>query len=271
MSQRFSDPLVINSFVIPKPVNYAKALKYAILSQEIYQNFDQIQFSNFPDATPELIDHAGTDTQCTILSDDRDGSLYIAFRSSNSHSWDHSFNFEKDMVEFKREIIRDHIISKQQQIYLYEQESRSRARMHQWFSNCYLSVQTQIHNYLQRHAVSSVTVTGHGLGGALATLCAIDIQYNFSNRSIVEAYTFGAPRVGNDDFRKSFNYRVPNSYRFVYGMDIVPALPRVWQGYHHVGAEHRLGKRFSLNFVSQRFKDHAIANYVAALSTRQKL
>ena len=54
-------------------------------------------------------------------------------------------------------------------------------------------------------------------------------------------------------------------------MDIVPALPGVWRGYRHVDAEYRLGERFSLNFVSQRFKDHAIANYVTALSTRQKL
>jgi triacylglycerol lipase len=56
-----------------------------------------------------------------------------------------------------------------------------------------------------------------------------------------------------------------NSYRFVYGMDIVPALPRAWQGYRHVDAEHRLGSRFSLNFFSQRFKDHKIENYINAL------
>lgn len=39
-----------------------KALKCAILSEEIYQDFEQIQFSEFSDVTPELIDHAGTDT-----------------------------------------------------------------------------------------------------------------------------------------------------------------------------------------------------------------
>jgi triacylglycerol lipase len=272
MSQRFSNPLGINSFVIPKPVDYAKALKCAILSQEIYQNFDQIQFSNFPDATPELFEHRRTDTQCTILSDDRDDSIYIVFHGRNSQiNRDNNFNFEQGVVEFERTIIHDQIIQNQQLIYSYEQESSSRVRMHQGFSECYLSIRPQIHNYLQRHNVSSVTVTGHGLGGALTTLCAIDIQYNFYKRVTIEVYTFGAPRVGNDSFRKSFNYRVPNSYRFVYGMDIVPALPRVWQGYRHVDVEHRLGERFSLNFGSQRFKDHAIANYVTALSTRQRL
>lgn len=258
--RRLLDPLVINSFVIPKSVDYVKALKCAILSQEIYQNFDQIQFSNFPDVTSKLIDYAGTDTQCTILSNDRGASIYIVFRGNNS-----PIDFEQDVVEFEREIIHECIIQNQQQIYLYDQESRSGARMHQGLSECYLSIRPQIRHYLHRHAVSRVTVTGHSLGGALAMLCAIDIQYNFSDQIAIDVYTFGAPRVGNDSFRKSFNHRIPNSYRFVHGMDIVPALPRVWQGYRHVDAEHRLGKRFSLNFISQRFKDHAIASYVTAL------
>ena len=273
MSQGFLAPLVINSFVIPKLVDYAKAFKCAILSQEIYQNFDQIQFSNFPDVTPELINHEGTETRCTILSDDRDASIYIVFCGSNSQiNWDNSFNVKQGMVEVERKFVCDRTIQNQQQFYLYEQESLSRARIHQWFSECYLSIRQKIHNYLQHHAVSSVIVTGHGLGGALATLCAIDIQYNFYNQvTTIEVYTFSAPRVGNDGFRESFNYRVPNSYRFVYGMDIMPALPRVWQGYRHVNQEHRLGERFSLNFAFQRFKDHAIANYVTALSPGQKL
>lgn len=276
MSQRLLDretiqrivtnSLAIDSLILRNSIDYTKALKCAILSQEIYQDFEQIQFSEFPDVTPELIDHAGTDTQCTILLDDRDDSLYIVFRGSNSPiDWDHNFDFEQDVVNFEREIIRDRVIQNQQQIYPYDQESRSRVRMHHGFSRCYLSIRPKIHNYLQHHTVSNVTVAGHSLGGALATLCAVDIQYNFSDRIAIDVYTFGAPKVGGDSFRKSFNRRVPNSYRFVYGMDIVPALPRIWQGYRHINTENRLGKRLSLKFISQRFKDHVITNYVTAL------
>lgn len=133
------------------------------------------------------------------------------------------------------------------------------------FAAAYLSVREQIHNYLRSHAVASVTVTGHSLGGALATLCAVDVQYKFSNKVTLNVYTFGAPRVGNDGFRDSFKRRVPDSYRFIYGMDVVPALPKPWQGYRHVDEEYRLELRVSLNFLSQRFRDHKITTYITAL------
>ncbi|MBR8837491.1 MAG: dynamin family protein [Stigonema ocellatum SAG 48.90 = DSM 106950] len=61
-------------------------------------------------------------------------------------------------------------------------------------------------------------LTGHSLGGAIAILMAT----RFSP-SIVEAvYTYGAPRVGDEVFVKSYK---PLHYRVEYGNDIVPHLP----------------------------------------------
>lgn len=137
--------------------------------------------------------------------------------------------------------------------------------MHTGFVTAYFAVRDQIHHYIQNSAVSTVVATGHSLGGALATLCAVDIQYNFSDKVTIEAFTYGAPKVGNDGFRDSYNQRVPNSYRVVHGMDIVPELPRWWQGYRAVDKEFRIGQRFSINFITQRFKDHAIDRYIAVL------
>jgi len=58
-----------------------KAVNLALLAQEIYQDFSQLQqFSQFPDITPDLIDQASTDTQCAILSDAAGASIYIVFR-----------------------------------------------------------------------------------------------------------------------------------------------------------------------------------------------
>lgn len=248
-------------------MDYSQAVKCALLSQEVYRDFSQLQFSGFPGITPDFIDQTNTDTQCAILSDATGASVYVVFRGSEKRlDWDTNFDFQQEVVTFQQEVIQGQIVQEREQIYPYAGESQSGAQIHRGFSEAYMSVRGQIHTYLGSRAVSTVTVTGHSLGGALATLCAVDIQYNFSNKiTTIAAYTFGAPRVGNDGFRESFNRRVPNSYRFVYGMDVVSALPRPWQGYRHVDTEYRLGPRFSLNFLSQRFKDHEITKYIAAL------
>lgn len=242
-------------------MDYAKALKCALLSQEVYKDFSpQLQFSGFPGITPDLIDQGNTDTQYAILSDSTGEEIYIVFRGSEKRlDWEINFNFQQ-------EVIQDQIVQEQKQVYPYAEESSSGAQMHRGFTSAYLSVRDGIHNYLKSRSAARVTVTGHSLGGALATLCAVDVQYNFADQvQTLEVYTFGSPRVGNSGFRESFNRRVPNSYRLVYGMDLVPALPRPWQGYRHVDTEHRFGPRLSLSFISQRFKDHAIANYISAL------
>jgi triacylglycerol lipase len=248
-------------------MDYAKAFKCAVLSQEVYQGFSQIKFSGFPDVKPNLLDQKDTDTQCAIVTEESSNSLYIVFRGSETQlDWDTNFDFQQELVELKQEVIDEKIVDDRQQVYPYGGESSSGAKMHRGFVTAYFSVRSQIHDYLKNHPVANVTVTGHSLGGALATLCAVDVQYNFSNQvKAIDIYTFGSPRVGNTGFRESFNERVPNSYRFVYGMDIVPALPRPWQGYRHVDTEYRMGPRFSFNFFSQRFKDHAITNYINAL------
>jgi predicted lipase len=248
-------------------MDYPQAITCASLCQEVYQKFsDALRFRGFPNSKPIFFDVAQTDTQGAIVA--TDSVTYLVFRGSETDlDWDTNFKFKQEVLEFDREVIKGEIVENREQIYPYQGESRSGAKMHQGFSGAYLSVREQIHNYLRSHSVARVIVTGHSLGGALATLCAVDLQYNFSQVAI-EIYTFGAPRVGNDGFSDSFNRRVPNSYRIINGMDIVPALPRPWQGYRHVDQEHRVGRRFSLNFLSQRFKDHALDGYLSSLKEK---
>jgi predicted lipase len=53
-----------------------------------------------------------------------------------------------------------------------------------------------------------VYVTGHSLGGALATLCAYELCNRAPSKRAhysVTMYTYGAPRVGNKTFADSFN------------------------------------------------------------------
>jgi lipase (class 3) len=74
------------------------------------------------------------------------------------------------------------------------------------------------------HPVSSVTISGHSLGGALATLLALDVAANtaFSDPAV---YSYGSPRTGDSLFASTYNQVVKNSYRIANRLDIVPTLP----------------------------------------------
>jgi hypothetical protein len=75
-----------------------------------------------------------------------------------------------------------------------------------------------------------VFVTGHSLGGTLATLCAVRLQKDKYGSPMV--YTFASPRVGNDKFHAAF--RVTHR-RWVNQNDLVTQLPPEIFGYRPVG------------------------------------
>lgn len=70
----------------------------------------------------------------------------------------------------------------------------------------------------------SVTLAGHSLGGAIATLAA-DLLTDMGV-PVDEVYTFGSPRVGNFSFAQRYNEDLGDvTYRFVNARDPVPWLP----------------------------------------------
>ena len=128
-------------------------------------------------------------------------------------------------------------------------------------------------------------ITGHSLGAALATLAA-------SLRRPRALYTFGSPRVGDNDFGKTLSG--VNVFRVVNNRDVVTTVPPPLP-FHHAGelhyitheggmlvnpddgavAEDRLKRdRFSFSSIDWKnlfkiapepFADHAPVNYVAHL------
>jgi predicted lipase len=81
-----------------------------------------------------------------------------------------------------------------------------------------------------------ITVLGHSLGGALATLAGPDIKRNL-NQPNVDVCTFGGPRVGKPDFRGTFSAEISRCYRVTNQFDIVPHVPTIVTGWMHVGEE----------------------------------
>lgn len=107
-------------------------------------------------------------------------------------------------------------------------------RVHRGFAAAYNSVCEEI-----REATKDATrliITGHSLGGALATLCAHDLME--CGHEISEVITFGCPRVGNGSFARAYNHELGHcTWRVVNARDPVPKVPFVLGTYRHVDTQ----------------------------------
>jgi len=74
-----------------------------------------------------------------------------------------------------------------------------------------------------KRPVTSVTICGHSLGGALATLLALDVAVN--SPFFPTAFTYASPRTGDPQFVRTYNHLVPNTVRIANRLDVVPNLP----------------------------------------------
>ena len=80
---------------------------------------------------------------------------------------------------------------------------------------------------LFRKPATSITIAGHSLGGALATLCALDVAANGPDAFRSPAvYTYASPRTGDKAFAATYSQRITNTYRYVDNVDLVPKLPK---------------------------------------------
>lgn len=101
----------------------------------------------------------------------------------------------------------------------------STIQVHKGFITAYKSIRYQIQAIMAecKSSLDRVVVCGHSLGGALAQLCAVDIQYNYG--IYIECYPSGSPAVGNKAWAVSYNKRIPNTTRTYMRNDVVSTLP----------------------------------------------
>jgi predicted lipase len=71
---------------------------------------------------------------------------------------------------------------------------------------------------LKAKEITHIYVTGHSLGGALATLAALDLQIKFPELPVT-MYNFGSPHVGEIDFVRHYNQVVMESFRIAFKED----------------------------------------------------
>jgi hypothetical protein len=120
--------------------------------------------------------------------------------------------------------------------------------------------------------IGSVTIIGHSLGGALATLLALDVASNTNFKDPI-VFTYASPRTGDAQFANTYDQVVPNTSRITNRLDIVPKVP-FQPPYVHVSGLYELTPTITFTPLpkpSVKFDlgcEHHITTYLYLLSLK---
>ena len=112
--------------------------------------------------------------------------------------------------------------------------------VHNGFYHAYLDLKDKILelfvNLNKKYPSAQTAIFGHSLGGAIATFAFIDL---LEMMKIDFFYSYGSPRVGNENFAKFCNGKLGNSKtaRITHFKDNVPHLPFTFLGFQHINGE----------------------------------
>ena len=148
------------------------------------------------------------DTQAFLAQRDEDKVAVLAFRGTESNS----------LKDIKTDL----------NIRFYK--GSNGAKVHSGFQSAYNQVKRDVEDAVDKLPNDySLYITGHSLGGALAVIAAKNLERD----SLAACYTFGSPRVGNEEFGEGIRAPI---YRIVNAADGVPRVPPfLMKGYRHQG------------------------------------
>lgn len=200
----FVDRFAAASLVATK-FEWPTALSMALASRLAYDTAAEVESTAFQAwrmQTVEFIE--ADDTQCFVAS--CQDATVVAFRGTeNLGDWLGNLNLLST--------------------------SRSYGKVHRGFLGAFQVVDAKLRSVLSRFPGKPLLLTGHSLGGALATVAAAEWKGQIP---ISWIYTFGQPAVGKGGFAAFFQQQLGgHMFRFVNDDDIVPRVPPT---YDHVGA-----------------------------------
>lgn len=240
-------------------------LDCAILSKAAYDNKKDIKWSDYSIFFKEWINDKKTDTQGFVGA--RDSDIFVVWRGTES-----ARDFLTDALAVKAPAFTKDV------------------KIHLGFLNSTQSVKVKLQALLTiaiekviggENKVGNIYVTGHSLGGALATISAVQIAFMFpSLKDRIKVVTIGSPRVGNRSFKRLFKNNIKESIRVVHDNDVVPRIPKL--NYFHVPVELKLSdegktiktslnpfkvflQAFKSNITAESIKDHNAVKYIKAI------
>ncbi|RHY32254.1 hypothetical protein DYB32_002708 [Aphanomyces invadans] len=165
---------------------------------------------------------AATDTNALLLHDTAFDRYIVSFRGTGS--------LKNGLTDVKsRQVLFPGVEFTAPRKALHRRYHRSDVYVHLGFWQAYKTLQAAIHDAVRQLprpplAPLQIYCTGHSLGGALATLCAVDLALAQPNVAVT-MYNFGSPRVGNHAFRLLFN-AIVSGFRVVNDGDVVTQMPK---------------------------------------------
>jgi len=236
----------LNSDTCPKGFDAEMARKLAGLTQQAYKQFNLFSLKN-NSQTFKLEEMYQLETEFAekdvpfgfVASEAGSDNVYVIFRGTRRFvEWFKDANIQlvtfkdssdKDSkkVEIKGEIA-DGVVQENQSSLIIPNIDNDFGFVTAGFRGIYVSLREKLIKALnQKSPNAKVFVTGHSLGGALATLAIPDILRNthFTNPKNVVLYTFASPRCGDRNFAMSFQKLDVRHWRIANTEDFITTLP----------------------------------------------
>lgn len=160
----------------------------------------------------------------------------------------------------------------------FDENQHDLGKVHKGFRKATESVWPQVEQFLRTHRehAQRVWVTGHSLGGAIATLVAARIVHSGVLGELAALYTFGQPRVGDRVFKARFieavggnPVRLKKVFRIYRAADPVPMIPRI--GFRHVSGERCYISRSGEMVIGARRRQKYLDRLITYVTTLPKV
>lgn len=186
---------------------------------------NETEVNKIPLCPVAFLNVPSTGTQAWIHANKEKQAAVIAFRGtevSRPKDWITDLNFIPRQLTWDKEC----------KLKLNRDINQKKMRVHSGFRAAYKSawesVLTIIESITDWSPEWTIYVTGHSLGGALATLCSFEYANRHDasgRRPQIVMMSFGAPRVGNRAFARAYWNSRLDSYRVVNRLDVIRRHP----------------------------------------------
>ena len=140
---------------------------------------------------------------------------YIAFRGTmEPQEWMQNFTYRQTSFPKSNKMKQQHA--------LFLNNSKNSPNIHSGFLEVYNNFRNNLIHKIKELKPTQIFIAGHSLGGAIATICGLDLKILGYNTIV---YNFASPRVGDDKFCDLVKNSNLPLYRIVNTSDVAPTFP----------------------------------------------